>query len=60
MKCIRFIHGHQLEMVANPYTKDILYESLAKSPSYHPALKCHLASGIWHVITSEHNMKANI
>jgi UDP-2,3-diacylglucosamine pyrophosphatase LpxH len=53
VKCIRFIHGHQLEVMANPYTKDIkLYESLAKSLSYHPALTSHLASGMWHVITS--------
>ena len=52
-KCFRFIHGYQLEVMANPYTKDMkLYESLAEQLSYHPAITSHAASGIWHVITS--------
>jgi UDP-2,3-diacylglucosamine pyrophosphatase LpxH len=52
-ECFRFIHGYQLEVMANPYTKDMeLYESLAKRLSYHPAITDHLADGIWHAITS--------
>lgn len=51
-ECFRFIHGHQLEVMANPYTKDMgLYESLAKRLSYHPAITSHLADGMWHAIT---------
>jgi UDP-2,3-diacylglucosamine pyrophosphatase LpxH len=52
-ECFRFIHGYQLEVMANPYTKDMkLYESLAKQLSYHPAITSNAASGIWHVITT--------
>jgi UDP-2,3-diacylglucosamine pyrophosphatase LpxH len=50
-KCFRFIHGFQLEVMANPYTKDMnLYEYLAKMLSFHPAITSHVASGLWHAI----------
>jgi UDP-2,3-diacylglucosamine pyrophosphatase LpxH len=49
----RFIHGYQLEVMANPYTKDMkLYESLAKELCYHPALTGQLAGSIWNAISS--------
>ncbi len=48
----RFIHGHQLEVMANPYTKDMkLYESLARRLSYHSGLTGKLADNIWHAIS---------
>lgn len=44
----RFIHGYQLEVMANPYTKNMkLYESLAKNLSYNSNLTGRLADGIW-------------
>ncbi len=47
----RFIHGYQLEVMANPYTKDMnLYESLARRLSYHSGLTGNIASGVWHAI----------
>jgi UDP-2,3-diacylglucosamine pyrophosphatase LpxH len=49
----RFIHGYQLEVIANPYTKDMqLYESLARRLSYHSGLTGKVASGIWNAICS--------
>jgi UDP-2,3-diacylglucosamine pyrophosphatase LpxH len=49
----RFIHGYQLEVMANPYTKDMkLYESLARRLSYHSGLTGQAASGLWHAICS--------
>ena len=36
VQTFRFIHGHQLEVMTNPYTKDMsLYLSLARRLSYH-------------------------
>ena len=49
----RFIHGYQLEVMTNPYTKDMeLYESLAMRLSYHAGITGHAASDIWQVLTS--------
>ncbi len=51
--CFRFIHGYQLEVMTNPYTKDMsLYESLARKLSYHAGITGHAASDIWSVLTS--------
>jgi UDP-2,3-diacylglucosamine pyrophosphatase LpxH len=48
----RFIHGHQLEVMANPYSKDMaLYDSLAQKLSHHPGLTSRAASDIWHVVS---------
>lgn len=49
----RFIHGYHLEVMANPYSKDLnLYESLARRLSYHSGLIGRAASGIGHAISS--------
>ncbi len=51
--CFRFIHGYQLEVMTNPYTKDMdLYESLALRLSYDAGLTGQLASGLWQKLTS--------
>jgi UDP-2,3-diacylglucosamine pyrophosphatase LpxH len=49
----RFVHGYQLEVMTNPYTKDMkMYESLARRLSYHSGLTGQVASGLWQVICS--------
>jgi UDP-2,3-diacylglucosamine pyrophosphatase LpxH len=53
VQTFRFIHGHQLEVMTNPYTKDMsLYLSLARRLSYHAGVTGSAASGIWNVLTS--------
>ena len=53
VQIFRFIHGHQLEVMTNPYTKDMsLYLSLARRLSYHAGITGHAASNIWNVLTS--------
>ncbi len=53
VQCFRFIHGYQLEVMTNPYNKDMeLYESLARRLSYYAGITGHAANDIWHVITS--------
>jgi UDP-2,3-diacylglucosamine pyrophosphatase LpxH len=48
----RFIHGYHLEVMANPYSKDMnLYESLARRLSYHSGLTGRAASCIGHAIS---------
>ncbi len=49
----RFIHGYHLEVMANPYSKDMkLYESLARRLSLYSGLTGRTASGIGHIISS--------
>lgn len=49
----RFIHGYHLEVMANPYSKDMrIYESLARRLSYHSGLTGRAANGIYHAISS--------
>ena len=51
--CFRFIHGYQMEVMTNPYTKDMkLYESLALRLSYHAGLTGQFASSLWQRLTS--------
>lgn len=51
VQTFRFIHGYQLEVMVNPYSKDMkLYESLARRLSYHSGLTGQAASGIWNAI----------
>jgi UDP-2,3-diacylglucosamine pyrophosphatase LpxH len=53
VQTFRFIHGYQLEVMVNPYSKDMkLYESLARRLSYHSGLTGQAASGIWNAICS--------
>ena len=53
VQTFRFIHGYQLEVMTNPYTKDMsVYESLARSLSYHSGITGNAASDIWHMLTS--------
>ncbi len=53
VQTFRFVHGYQLEVMVNPYSKDMkLYESLARRLSYHSGLTGQAASGIWNVICS--------
>ena len=49
----KFIHGYQMEVMTNPYTKDMnLYESLALRLSYHAGLTGQFASDLWQKLTS--------
>jgi UDP-2,3-diacylglucosamine pyrophosphatase LpxH len=48
----RFIHGYQLEVMANPYTKDMkLYETLARKLSYYSDMTGQLRL-LWNTISS--------